>query len=317
MKHVPTMAAFETFVARELLPWLEEQEIERRRVLGRAARRSFPAFLLALICAIAAFSVGSPLLRLFAFLAAPAFAVWGIFLFFPALFWAGAFQKALLERVYNYFGFTSARDVPHGYFAAFGRLALLPAGPRYELMAYDSGQMRGLSCEVATARLHMQRMWHRHVSRATPRGVLLARFPFPKTFDGVTAILPDLGGAVNAVRPRPDDGDRMVARVRLDNPDFEKVFEVFSSNQISARYLLTPAFMERLLELRRQTDGEMRLAFARGALYVVLAGEQSYFGSVSVSADIRDAGGMYALAADMMRLDDLVGILKLDAQTAV
>ena len=289
VRQIPTMAAFESCIERELSPWLEEQEVERRRVLRRAVRRGLPAFLAALISIVAAFAIDSPLLWLFALVAAPALALWGFVLFSPALSWSDAFQRALL----------------------------LPAGPRYELMAYDSGVMRGVPCEVATARLHVQRLANRHVTRATSHGVLLARFPFPKAFGGVTAVLPDFGGAVNAVRPRPHDGDNPVARVRLDNPIFEKLFEVFSSDQVSARYLLTPAFMERLLELRRQTGGEMRLAFAKGYLHVALMGERSYFSNVSVSDDIRDVDGMRVLAADMMKLDDLVRILRLDAQTAV
>ena len=317
VRQIPTMAAFESCIERELSPWLEEQEVERRRVLRRAVRRGLPAFLAALISIVAAFAIDSPLLWLFALVAAPALALWGFVLFSPALSWSDAFQRALLGRVYGYFGFGAARDVPHGYYATFGLLALLPAGPRYELMAYDSGVMRGVPCEVATARLHVQRLANRHVTRATSHGVLLARFPFPKAFGGVTAVLPDFGGAVNAVRPRPHDGDNPVARVRLDNPIFEKLFEVFSSDQVSARYLLTPAFMERLLELRRQTGGEMRLAFAKGYLHVALMGERSYFSNVSVSDDIRDVDGMRVLAADMMKLDDLVRILRLDAQTAV
>lgn len=317
MKHVPSTGAFESYVERVLSPWLEEQEIERRRVLRRTAWGSLPVFLAALIAIVAAFTVDGPLLKLVAFVAVAVLALWGFVLLWPALSWSDAFQRALLGRVYSYFGFTSARDVPYGYFAAFGDLAVLPAGPRYQLLAYDNGQIRGVRCEVAVARLYVQSLANRHVTRATPRGMLLARLPFPKTFDGVTAVLPDFGGAVNALRPRPDDGDRPVAPVRLDNPDFEKVFEVFSSNQVSARYLLTPAFMERLLELRRQIGGEMRLAFARGYLYVALMGERAYFDNVSVSADIRDIGGIHALAADMMRFDDLVRILRLDAQTAV
>ena len=37
--------------------------------------------------------------------------------------------------------------------------------------------------------------------------------------------------------------------MKLENPDFEKTFDVYSTDQIEARYLLSPSMMERLLAL--------------------------------------------------------------------
>ena len=41
-------------------------------------------------------------------------------------------------------------------------------------------------------------------------------------------------------------------KVALEDIEFEKVFEVYSDNQIEARYFLTTAFMERLLGYRNK-----------------------------------------------------------------
>lgn len=40
-------------------------------------------------------------------------------------------------------------------------------------------------------------------------------------------------------------------RVVLEDPDFETAFDVYSNDQIEARYLLTPSFMERLVEVNK------------------------------------------------------------------
>jgi hypothetical protein len=41
-------------------------------------------------------------------------------------------------------------------------------------------------------------------------------------------------------------------RVKLDNPEFEKYFDVYSDDQIEARYLLDHVLMEKLLYLRKK-----------------------------------------------------------------
>lgn len=45
-------------------------------------------------------------------------------------------------------------------------------------------------------------------------------------------------------------------RVKLEDVSFERQFEVFSDNQIEARYLLTTAFMERMSEVKKAFQGK-------------------------------------------------------------
>lgn len=39
--------------------------------------------------------------------------------------------------------------------------------------------------------------------------------------------------------------------VRLEDPEFEKIFVVYSSDEVEARYILSTSFMERLVEFRK------------------------------------------------------------------
>ena len=49
--------------------------------------------------------------------------------------------------------------------------------------------------------------------------------------------------------------------VKLENPEFEKLFSVYSHDQIEARYILTPKMMENLTALRMKKNTDMRLVF--------------------------------------------------------
>lgn len=51
-------------------------------------------------------------------------------------------------------------------------------------------------------------------------------------------------------------------RVQLEDVEFEKVFEVYSEDQVEGRYLLTPSFMNRLLEYKNKKHYGIELFFS-------------------------------------------------------
>ena len=82
--------------------------------------------------------------------------------------------------------------------------------------------------------------------RRTTFDGLLVEIDLPRDTHAVTAVVSD-EGAFGNFRDRMKTGGR--ERVRLEDPVFERVYEVYGSDQIAARALLNPAFMERLLAL--------------------------------------------------------------------
>ncbi len=83
---------------------------------------------------------------------------------------------------------------------------------------------------------------------------------FHKQFKGVTKVYRDMG-MLNFFAKLGQLGKG--EKVKLEDPVFEKAFEVYSTDQIEARFILTPDFMERLLGLERTFKGkQVRCAFA-------------------------------------------------------
>ena len=71
-----------------------------------------------------------------------------------------------------------------------------------------------------------------------------------------------------AISCRPVDWSECAWRIRGS----KSRYQVYSSDQISARALLTPAVMERLMELERHTEGDPpRLVAEYGTLRVALS----------------------------------------------
>lgn len=115
---------------------------------------------------------------------------------------------------------------------------------------------------------------------------------FHKQFQGVTKVYRD-AGAFNFVKKL---GQGKSERVKLEDPVFEKAFEVYSTDQIEARYLLTPDFMERLIGLERTFKGrQVRCAFAGGQMLLACEGK-----------DLLEPGSMQRKMDDLGRVREIL-----------
>ncbi len=85
-----------------------------------------------------------------------------------------------------------------------------------------------------------------------------------KKFMGRTVVLRDWGIFNRKQRAG-------MKRVGLESIKFEKIFEAYSTDQVEARYLLTPDFMQKLIDLENSVDGHnMRLGFLDSKLYIAI-----------------------------------------------
>ena len=118
---------------------------------------------------------------------------------------------------------------------------------------------------------------------------LVARFPKP--FNGVTKVERD-HGAMNFFAKL---GQGM-PKVKLEDPVFEKAFEVYGTDQIEARFILTPDFMERLLKVEKTFEGkQLRCAFQGGEMLLCVEGKNLF-----------EPGSMYRKMDDLSRVQEML-----------
>ena len=65
--------------------------------------------------------------------------------------------------------------------------------------------------------------------------------------------------------------------VKLEDPRFENEFVVYADDQVEARYILTPAFMERLLEFKRKTGKQCWFSFVGSNIYIAVDTDRDMF----------------------------------------
>lgn len=132
---------------------------------------------------------------------------------------------------------------------------------------------------------------------------LFFHLDFNKMLRGVTLVDPE--GAESA-----SIGDRSgLTRVTLENPAFDATFSVWASDEVEARYILTPAMMERILALQSRTEKHVHLAFKGNRAYLGVNYGRALFepgiaASTSVEA-IHEMAAHFALADGIVRELDL------------
>jgi hypothetical protein len=105
-------------------------------------------------------------------------------------------------------------------------------------------------------------------------------------------------------------------KVALEDPVFEKQFEVFSSDQVEARYLLSTSMMERLLKLKELMDGSrIEASFYDNALLLMVASNKKWFegGNVFTPADF--VNDINTILEEMAVMFEVIEHLKLHEVT--
>lgn len=96
------------------------------------------------------------------------------------------------------------------------------------------------------------------------------------------------------------------SRVKLENPDFEKTFDVYSTDQVEARYLLSPSMMERLLKLETELNKDITVSFRNSNILIAIPESKNHF-EASVWKSIND---LSQLKDDFSTIHALVSIIE-------
>lgn len=90
---------------------------------------------------------------------------------------------------------------------------------------------------------------------------------FNKHIQGETFVIPDYAERLLGKSGQNLQRSWRGELVKLENPDFEKHFAVFSTNQVEARYILTPTMMEAIVNIREKIGRNFSLSFTGERVY--------------------------------------------------
>lgn len=262
----PELNGFDAYYDKEVLPFLEENEGSRLEAIRKS--KIGVAVIAIIAIAIAFFSFQK--YQVIQALIFPAFgsvaASVGLFHFLTHKIGAATKEK-IVGAICAYVKWSFvAKIIEKPDISAWQAIGLLPKGGilkgsrRTSFEDHIFGEVHGADFE--SMEIHIEeksdKKW-----RTLMRGQMMV-LKFPRKFLGTTVVL----------RDQKFFQSKKIAdmkRVGLVDPVFEKIFEAYSTDQVEARYLLTPTFMQRLVDLETSVSGKnIRFGFLEGRLLIVV-----------------------------------------------
>ena len=148
----------------------------------------------------------------------------------------------------------------------------------------------------------------KHRKRVTVfRGVFLAA-KINKNFKSETLIQMDTGSNPKKVGQK--------VQVKLEDIEFEKLFEVYSTDQIDARYILTTAFMERLKDFVTQKRYPIEVLFSKRTymeenVFFFFDTRRDHF-EINIKRSLMDKNTLFDVLWEVSRMLKVIEALKLD-----
>ena len=167
---------------------------------------------------------------------------------------------------------------------------LLPK--KYDRVSFEDkmeGKAHGVDFEALECHMEVENKSDKGPKWKTVfRGSLMV-LNLDRKFLGKTVVLRDKG----FFNPKKIAG---MKRVGLESIKFEKLFEAYGTDQVEARYLLTPDFIQRLIDLETSVDGKnVRFAFLDGLLAIAIETPNRF-----------EAGSMFKPLSDMERTQNIL-----------
>ena len=102
---------------------------------------------------------------------------------------------------------------------------------------------------------------------------------FNKNYSGKTFILPDtaeqLFGQFGSMLQSWNKGRGEL--VKLEDPEFEKLFVVYSDDQVESRYILSTSLMKRIVDFKKKTKKTVYISFVGSKIFIAISYSKSLF----------------------------------------
>ncbi|MBK1878820.1 DUF3137 domain-containing protein [Pelagicoccus mobilis] len=279
MSYADTKESFEA----QIQPVLERFEERRRQVLKKAAIGAGAVVGIAALAAVmlAANGQGDAL----AFVAIAGVVIAGIV--FASI--TGPFKRAFKQEVVG--AVVSAYDDSFVYGAGSGvRKSTFKASElfqkgidRYRVEDHVRGKLDKTEFEFSELHAEYKTTSGSGKNRKTSwhtifKGVFFVA-DFNKDFSSRTIVLPDTAEKMFGFLGRKLQ-DWNFARpdvIRLEDPVFEREFCVYGDDQVEARYILSPALMERIVRLKRKFGDQIYISFLYSKIYIAISSTKNRF----------------------------------------
>ncbi len=232
--------------------------------------------------------------------------------------YACEFKENVLRKIVNYIDpnlvYTPTMCISEGLFMHSG---IFRRGiDRYKGDDHVEGKIGATKIEFSE--IHAEYITRDSKGRTTHHTIFKGLFfigDFNKHFKTDTYVLPDqaekflggLGGMLQGVNKKYGE------LIKMEDPVFEKEFVVYGEDQIEARYILSPALMERITKFQKKSGKRISMSFKGSNVYIAIPFAKNLF-EPKIFSTILDFKPVKEFFDDFALMIDIVEDLNLNTR---
>ncbi len=186
---------------------------------------------------------------------------------------------------------------------------ILPKHDKYKTEDYFQGQYKGVDIEFSEIDFKQRRRSkNRTYYVSVFKGLAILLDMQSKKFYGHTMLDRDRGKVSEWFKQRSSK----LKRANLVDPEFEDVFDVYTDDQVEARYLIDPVMMEKLKGLQEEYEGEnMTAAFYESKMLILIQSKHNYFEAAALEIPATDPRSILNMKKEIGEILSLIERLNL------
>jgi hypothetical protein len=275
------MPDVDTLMAGGLQQWLDEKTSERKKAREQVFWTQVTGVIFVLFLGLIFWVFGLP----FQVLAFTSLVVGGAF-----FAWAQHIRQKMVNSLKQEMNSALARALGISFEVAPVSGPEFDLACNYDLLpSYDDsyfqdqwqGQAAGTDLLLYEAKLTEEQGSGKSRRTVTVFEGIILRMRFARDFIGTTLVRRD-GFKFTLFGDSKSYEGQTLERIKMVDPRFEDAFDVYSTDQVEGRYLVHPAYCERLLELERDFYGERLCALFHGGDLLVTIRTGNMFESATL-----------------------------------
>ena len=300
------------FYYKTLAPVLQELEKERKGVKNRVIKLGISYLVIVAFTGLLILRYSDGQIDMFLFFCFAAFTLGVILYKYLVKGYKSTFKEKiitpLIQELDKNLEYLPQKHIDETYFT---RSKFFTSRPdRVSGNDYIHGKIDGVPIQLSD--FHAERRYQDSKGNITWRTMFQGLFivsEFNKNFQGQTVVLPDkaqhtFGDLVgNWLQSNNFSRNELV---KMDDPEFEKEFVVYATDQVEARYILTHTLMQKLLHYKKESEHPLYTSFVGGNIYLAIDYNKDLF-----EASVFHSLLKYKIAMEYLKTLQLgVGVVK-------
>lgn len=222
-------------------------------------------------------------------------------------------KEVVIPKIFSFFGTFQYQKDGRISESLLRKMDILPKYQKYSSEDYVHGKYKDVEIEFSEAQLMRYSFFAKRGRKEEYVfiGIFLL-LEMKKSFRGKTIITTDSGTMLNWAKDKIKAYSGM-ERVQLEDPKFEALFQVYSTDQIEARHILTPSFMERVMKLAEVYNSkEIQCSFLENRMFITIPTQRNLFEPSFIYESLINTNDIRKFLAQIHDILQVIEVLKLD-----